>query len=72
MTRAEFIDAYIERSASNNRRLTRTENGFRTESGWERIALPCACGEDECEGWAMVTNEPEMVADHMQLHTPSN
>ncbi len=26
-------------------------------NGWSRVALPCACGKDGCEGWQMVFAE---------------
>ena len=59
MTKEEFIDAYCKRSNVS----------WESLSQW-RVPLPCACGEDECDGWAMVINKPEMIEDHMELYAP--
>jgi len=62
MTRDEFITAYKIPSA-----VERTTTGFKID-GFERVALPCACGEDICNGWAMVSSE--MIDDHMLFFAP--
>lgn len=54
MTRDEFIDGYLQRSKLND--AVRTEDGF-TGPGYKRVALPCDCGEDYCEGWAMISDD---------------
>lgn len=33
-----------------------------------RIALPCQCGEPDCEGWAMVSRAPHMIEAHLNAH----
>jgi hypothetical protein len=35
------------------------------------VALPCACHEPECCGWAMVENESEAIRRHNELYGPS-
>lgn len=60
MDKEEFIMKYCERSGVT----------------WEWLrqykqALPCACGEDCCEGWAMVSNEPDTIKTHMELYAPN-
>lgn len=55
MTRDEFIDGYVERSGIVH---LRTPTGFALDDGAHRqVALPCRCGEEECDGWAMVGYE---------------
>lgn len=66
MTRAEFIAAYAARSGPN---VEITEDGIRVGSR-RRVALRCACGEEACQGWAMVNDDPEAIADHMALYAP--
>lgn len=62
MTRDEFIDGYMQRSKIDPK--YRTATGFDTP-GWPRIALPCACGDPSCNGWAMVTDSPEGISGQM-------
>ena len=66
MTRDEFIDGYMKRSGLSS--ASRTEDGFQIEGTQRRYALPCACGYETCEGWAMVG--AESAADHMALYAP--
>ena len=59
MTRDEFIAGYCERSGVT----------------WEWLsqryaALPCACGEKGCDGWAMVGHP--MIEHHMQFYAPQS
>jgi hypothetical protein len=61
MTREEFIDGYITRSELQK---------YRTVDGWAHngsthVALPCQCGEDGCDGWAMVSS---CHADDVEWH----
>jgi len=51
MTREEFIKGYYDRSgiAASERR----PDGFQIGSH-RRVAVPCDCGEDDCQGWQMM------------------
>lgn len=53
MTRQEFIDRYCARSGVQWDWLSR-----------HRVALPCACGDDTCEGWVMVRNDTQSILAH--------
>lgn len=64
MTREEFIDGFTSRSKLEQ---YRTPTGYKIGSR-EYLALACACGNDLCEGWAMV-NAAE-VDTHEQLYAP--
>ena len=66
MTRDEFIDGYMQRS--NLDPALRLDDGYDVPGYIPRIALPCSCGGEECEGWAMIANTPEDVATHRQLY----
>lgn len=72
MTKEEFILKYCERSSK-----AAVENGG-SPITWEflskrRKALPCACGESNCEGWAMVPiDEDEAMYDKMYGHCDSD
>lgn len=59
MTKDEFIDAYCQRSMVPRERLMA-----------RRVALPCGCGDESCDGWAMVSNDPLSVETHMRLYAP--
>lgn len=59
MTREEFIAGYCECSNVTWEWLSQ-----------RRDARPCHCGEPGCEGWAMVSRDPEMLAIHRQLYEP--
>ncbi len=63
MTREEFISGFVERTGSGARA---GRNGMFLGGRW--FALPCACGQDGCEGWAMVM--AEMVHDHLCRDAP--
>lgn len=60
MTKDEFIAGYCERSKISWEKLSQ-----------HRVALPCACGEDGCDGWAMVTNDPLSIETHNKLYAPT-
>ncbi len=52
MTREEFVAGYMERSGVTDWRI---DGEVVTFAGrFKRLAIPCECGEDGCEGWAMV------------------
>jgi hypothetical protein len=53
MTRERFINAYCERS------------GILVEVfSQSYVALPCDCGDSECEGWAKVRNDAVSMLEH--------
>lgn len=60
MTKEEFIAGYCERSGLTWEYLSR-----------HKVALPCACGEDGCDGWAMISNNEDSIKTHMELYFPS-
>lgn len=59
ITKEQFEKAYCERS---NITLTYYHSHF--------VALPCACDYEQCEGWASVTNDADMIAAHMRFYAP--
>jgi len=65
MTRAEFVRAYAARSKASPEfaEIGIIDFGLRT-----MVALPCDCGEDGCEGWAMVS--PSSLLDHLFFRAP--
>ena len=60
----KFIDGYCSRSGVSWAWLSGPEG--------MRVALPCACGDDECEGWAMVRNDPHDIEIHVTIYGPEN
>jgi len=34
------------------------------------FAVPCDCGDDKCEGWAMITKKN--LKDHIELYLKNN
>ncbi len=65
MTRDEFINGYMKRSKIPV--SCRTADGFK-RGGFRRYALPCACGDASCEGWAMISEEGR--EDHERFYGP--
>lgn len=57
MTKEEFIAGYCARSGISRATFDAC-----------RKALPCACGADECLGWAAVGRDMEET--HMELYAP--
>lgn len=69
MTRTEFILGYLSRSELPV--SSRIEDGVMIDPIADypgSIALPCACGDEECQGWAKVRNDPESIACHEELY----
>ncbi len=53
MTKDEFITGYCERSKITWDELKESQ-----------VVLACHCGEEDCHGWAMVTNTPAIIEHH--------
>lgn len=66
MTRAEFIRAYAKRSKLAEPRYA--DIGRLDLDGCTMIALPCGCGEERCDGWAMLM--VGSVLHHLFFHLP--
>lgn len=60
MTKAQFIDRYVAASDIS-----------REEFDEWFVALPCACGDETCEGWAAVSNDPFHIKMHAQMYMPA-
>ena len=56
ITKDEFIEGYVARSNAKGMNLKRTPDGY-SLAGLERLAMPCRCGDDACEGWQMMSRE---------------
>jgi hypothetical protein len=67
MTKDEFIDGYIKYNGLSAE--CRTADGVATPLS-RLVALPCACGEPVCEGWAMVADQPHHIAFHNRNYGP--
>jgi len=69
ITRDEFISAYLTRTNLERgaRRAKRFENGI-VLGAHRRWAVLCACGEPNCEGWAMISDEG--LDHHFQFNAP--
>jgi hypothetical protein len=59
MTRDEFERGYCARSGV-------TVEWFRQH----RVALPCACEADGCEGWAAISLDPLLLLHHLCFQLP--
>ena len=59
MTQQEFIDGYCADSGVTWDWLKQS-----------KVALPCACGDERCAGWAMVSNHPDSIKTHNDLYSP--
>jgi len=53
ITKQEFIERYCKRNNVTPEGLSR-----------HRVVLPCACGDDSCEGWALVRNDTQSILEH--------
>jgi hypothetical protein len=67
MSRDEFIDGYMRRSGMEPKR--RTADGFRVgDRGL--VAVPCDCGDEMCQGWAMVRDDPDEIEEYAAFYGP--
>lgn len=66
MTRTEFVHGYARRSGLPDKWaiLGIIDVGDRV-----MFALPCGCGDEQCEGWAMVTANTAL--DHLAQNAPA-
>jgi hypothetical protein len=62
VTREQFIEQYMERAELSV--AYRRSDGYQIGSH-RRVAVPCACGEDICTGWAMI---PADDVDNYVIH----
>lgn len=69
MTKAEFIAAYARDAGIEE---YATADGYSFGETFSYVALPCACGEDECHGWAMVSDCPDDIEEHLRMYGPKN
>ena len=60
MTKSDFTSGYCTRSKI-------TKDDFYK---W-MVALPCACGENNCEGWAAIRLDSVMIEDHLTFCAPA-
>lgn len=65
ISRKEFVSGYARRSVLNEMWAS---SGFVCVDGDVLIALPCGCGEEDCQGWAMVSGSE--VLRHLDLNAP--
>jgi hypothetical protein len=66
MKRADFVRAYANRSGLSDKWAN--IGLIDRHDGWVFVALPCVCGEDGCQGWAMLS--AEQVLHHLQFNAP--
>lgn len=67
MTKDEFIDGYLSRSGITQ---YRTPDGYDIPDAGGAVALPCVCGEENCDGWAMIPNHSWSIRSHLFFHGP--
>lgn len=65
MKRSDFVRGYAERSGLS---AEWAAIGIIDLAGHTLIALPCACPEEGCPGWAMLSGRS--VIDHLELYAP--
>lgn len=65
MSRAAFVKGYANRSGLSDKWAPL---GLVEIGDHKLIALPCECGEDGCDGWAMLG--AEAVLHHLWFHAP--
>jgi hypothetical protein len=66
MTRTEFVRAYA--IASNKSARLAPVGCVDCGDGFVMVAIPCACGEVSCPGWAMLS--PETLLLHLEFSAP--
>lgn len=67
MTRTEFIQTYAKLSGLNDHPYALL--GFLDcGNGHVLVAMPCVCGMESCEGWAMLS--AEHIDHHMRFNAP--
>jgi len=57
MTKEEFIGGYCQRSEISLEEFNRFF-----------VALPCACGDSLCNGWASICNNELSIKTHKELY----
>lgn len=70
MTREEFIRAYADRSGLPAEAAQFAAVGLLDVGGTTQTALPCACGDYRCEGWAILS--ASAVVAHLELYAPND
>lgn len=65
MKRTAFVKAYAERSGLDAEYAVL---GFAGTPEHRLIAMPCGCGKDGCEGWAMLSGE--QISHHLSMDAP--
>ena len=65
MKRADFVRSYANRSKLSGEWA---DLGLIDVGGRVLVALPCECGDEACEGWAMVSGGS--VLSHLELYAP--
>ncbi|MGI4939980.1 MAG: hypothetical protein ACRYHQ_05360, partial [Janthinobacterium lividum] len=66
--RDEFVDGYMARSKIAADR--RAADGFTVRGRPNRVAVPCACGDKGCPGWAMIEGDPERISEYAEIYGP--
>ena len=59
LTKEGFIERYCSLNGLEWAELSR-----------HKVALPCACDYEKCEGWAMVPNDPLDIETHNTFYAP--
>jgi hypothetical protein len=67
VTRAEFVRDYARRSRLSDEFANL---GLIRDGAQILVALPCACGADGCEGWAMLS--ADSIDSHLRYDAPEN
>lgn len=58
MNKNDFINNYCNKSNISSDKLNETQ-----------VVLPCKCGDESCEGWAVVSNNPLSIKAHNELYS---
>ena len=66
ITRSEFIRAYARESGLPEPQFSAM--GVLDVDGHALLALPCACGDKTCQGWALLS--AEQIITHLTFHAP--